>query len=81
MQVDVTSVIFQCHNLSLWTLCISPIKASCADDSDGGEFFYNKDEVLNGVGAEHRAALLDHFDAVLNDSDQHELEEVIIVYF
>ncbi|KAL0021602.1 hypothetical protein WJX79_003100 [Trebouxia sp. C0005] len=46
------------------------------DDSDGGEFFYNEDEVLNGVGAENRAALLDHFDAMLDDSDQHELEEL-----
>jgi len=62
-------------------LFVSPIKASSADDSDGGEFFYNEDEVLNGVGAENRAALLDHFDAMLDDSDQHELEEVIIVHF
>lgn len=36
---------------------------------------------MNGVGAENRAALLDHFDAMLDDSDQHELAEVIIVQF
>ena len=47
-----------------------------ADDSEEGDFFYNKEEVLNGVGAENRAALLERYDAMLDDSEQPELEEV-----
>ena len=47
-----------------------------ADESDGGDFFYNEDEVLNGAGAENRAALLDRYDAMLERSEQHDLEEV-----
>lgn len=44
------------------------------EDSDGGDFYYNEDEVLNGVGAENRAALLDRYDAMLEGSEEHEHE-------
>ena len=46
------------------------------DDSEDGDFYYNEEEVLNGVGADTRAALLDRYDAMLDDSEQPELEEV-----
>ena len=49
-----------------------------ADESDGGDFFYNQDEVLNGVGAENRAALLDRYDAMLQGTEEHDLEEVCL---
>mmetsp|Transcript_15568 Transcript_15568/g.18737 ORF Transcript_15568/g.18737 Transcript_15568/m.18737 type:complete len:219 (-) Transcript_15568:161-817(-) len=35
------------------------------DHEDEGEFYYNEEEVLSGAGADDRAALLDHFDAML----------------
>lgn len=47
-----------------------------ADDSEEGDFFYNEEEVLNGIGAENRAALLERYDALLDESEQPELEEV-----
>lgn len=46
-----------------------------ADESEEGDFFYNEEEVLNGVGGENRAALLERYDAMLEDSEQPELEE------
>ncbi|KAL3134055.1 hypothetical protein ABBQ32_008484 [Trebouxia sp. C0010 RCD-2024] len=46
------------------------------DDSDEGDFFYNEEEVLNGIGAENRAALLERYDALLEESEQPELEEL-----
>ena len=45
------------------------------DESKEGDFFYNEEEVLNGVGGENRAALLECYDAMLEDSEQPELEE------
>ena len=47
-----------------------------ADESEEGDFFYNEEEVLNGVGAGNRAALLERYDAMLDGSEQPELEEV-----
>ena len=32
--------------------------------------------MLSGAGAENRAALLDHLDAMLDDSNQHDFDEV-----
>ena len=55
---------------------IHPSQHGFADDSEEGDFFYNEEEVLNGVGAADRAALLDRYDAMLGDSEQPELEEV-----
>lgn len=43
-----------------------------AVDSEDGDFFYDEEEVLNGVGAENRAALLERYDAMLGDSEQPE---------
>lgn len=51
-----------------------------ADDSEEGDFFYNDEEVLNGVGAADRAALLNRYDAMLGDSEQPELEEVHLTF-
>ena len=48
------------------------------DESEEGDFFYNEEEVLNGVGAENRAALLERYDAMLDDPEQPELEEVCL---
>lgn len=47
-----------------------------ADDSEEGDLYYNEEEVLNGIGAENRAALLERYDAMLDDSEQPELEQV-----
>ena len=47
-----------------------------ADGSEEGDFFYNEEEVLNGIGAENRAALLERYDALLDDSEQPDLDEV-----
>ena len=47
-----------------------------SDDSEDGDFFYDEAEVLSGAGAENRAALLDHYDAMLDISDQPEQDEV-----
>lgn len=47
-----------------------------ADDSDEGGFFYNEEEAMNGIGADGRAAMLDHLDSLLDDTDAHDLEEV-----
>lgn len=48
------------------------------DESEEGDFFYDEEEVLNGVGAENRAALLQRYDAMLDDSEQPEFEEVCL---
>lgn len=48
----------------------------CADDSEEGDFFYDEEEVLNGIGAENRAALLDRYDAMLDDAEQPDPQEV-----
>lgn len=47
-----------------------------ADESEDGDFFYNEEEVLHAAGAETRAALLERYDAMLDDSEQPDLEEV-----
>lgn len=59
-------------------VCMLSESITClrADDSDEGDFFYNEEEVLNGIGAENRAALLERYDALLEESEQPELEEV-----
>lgn len=46
------------------------------DDSEEGDLYYNEEEVLNGIGAENRAALLERYDAMLDDSEQPELEQL-----
>lgn len=61
---QVTSILFYSN------MCLG------ADESEEGDFFYNEEEVLNGVGAENRAALLERYDAMLDDSEQLDLEEV-----
>ena len=42
-----------------------------------GEFYYNEEEVLSGAGAEARAAMLDHYDSLLQMPTAGELDELI----
>ena len=40
------------------------------------ELFFDQQEVLSGAGADARAAMLDHFDALLDEPDSDQVEEV-----
>jgi nucleotide-sensitive chloride channel 1A len=42
-----------------------------------GEFYFNEEEVLSGAGAEARAAMLDHYDSLLQMPTAGELDELI----
>ena len=57
--------------------CIAVLNSDVTvDDSDEGGFFYNEEEAMNGIGADGQAAMLDHLDSLLDDTDAHDLEEV-----
>lgn len=55
---------------------VGPNMWTNADDSEDEGFYYNEEEALNGIGADGRAAMLDHLDSLLDDTDAHDLDEV-----
>lgn len=48
-----------------------------AGGGGAGEFYYNEEEVLSGAGAAARAAMLDHYDSLLQMPTAGELDELI----
>ena len=40
------------------------------------ELFFDQQEVLSGAGADARAAMLEHFDTLLDEPDSDQVEEV-----
>ena len=71
------------------TLCDCAAMNPDSDDEDdeegagggmmggAGEFYYNEEEVLSGAGAVGRAAMLDHYDSLLQMPTAGELDELI----
>ncbi len=47
-----------------------------AGDDEDAEFFYDEDEVLAGAGGDSRAAMLDHYDSLLQMPRADDLDEV-----
>lgn len=61
---------------SVGLLCFS-IYCCRADDEEDAEFYYNEEEVLAGAQGEQRAAMLDHYDSLLQMPRAAELDEVL----
>lgn len=51
-----------------------------ADDEEDAEFYYNEEEVLAGAQGQERAAMLDHYDSLLEMPRAAELDEVSLVF-
>ncbi|KAK9794671.1 hypothetical protein WJX73_005045 [Symbiochloris irregularis] len=47
------------------------------EDEEDGEFFYDQDEVLTGADADSRAALLNHFDSLLQTPHSADVSELL----
>ena len=61
-----------------FVLCPSPHIFCChTDDEEDAEFYYNEEEVLAGAQGEQRAAMLDHYDSLLQMPRAAELDEVL----
>ncbi len=52
-------------------VCLLP-----AGDDEDAEFFYDEDEVLAGADSGSRAAMLDHYDSLLQMPRADDLDEV-----
>lgn len=50
--------------------------AAFVGDEEDAEFFYNEEEVLAGAGGDARAAMLDHYDSLLQLPSADDLDEV-----
>lgn len=48
-----------------------------AEDEEEGEFYYDEDEVVAGADGASRAALLDHFDSLLQMPQSADVTEVV----
>jgi hypothetical protein len=48
-----------------------------AEDDEEGDFFYDEEEVLAGAGGQARAAMLDHYDSLLDMPRADQLDEVL----
>ncbi|CAK0786113.1 hypothetical protein CVIRNUC_009326 [Coccomyxa viridis] len=47
------------------------------DDEEDGDFYYNEEEVMAGAQGEQRAAMLDHYDSLLQMPRASELDELV----
>lgn len=56
-------------------LCLTCVWPNVGDSDDEG-FYYNEEEALDGIGADGRAAMLNHLDSLLDATDPEDLEEV-----
>ncbi|EIE24935.1 hypothetical protein COCSUDRAFT_62344 [Coccomyxa subellipsoidea C-169] len=55
---------------------LNPDPGQEGDDEDA-EFYYDEDEVLAGAGGESRAAMLDHYDSLLQMPRADDLDELL----
>ena len=46
-----------------------------AEDEEDADFYYNEEEVLGGAQGEERAAMLDHYDSLLQMPRAAELDQ------
>ena len=51
-----------------------------SEDEEEGDFFYDEEEVLAGADGEARAAMLDHYDSLLDMPRADQLDEVLLTH-
>ena len=70
------SLVLCCSYQPTSYVSLSNEATSSAGDEEDGEMYYDEDEVLAGSGAEARAAMLDHFDSLLQTPHDADLDGV-----